>query len=203
MDGFVQILLDITHSMGYGGVFFLMTVESSFIPFPSEIVIPPAAYLASKGEMNVYLIIICGIAGSVVGALINYFLAYVLGRPVIYKLARHRYAKYFLINEAGVLKAENYLLKYGNVSTFIGRLVPAIRQLISLPAGFAKMRLKSFLLYTTLGSSFWVIILAILGYFFGENEAVIEQYYTEIGYGFIALALFVIIFIVLKNRKRR
>ncbi|MBU1255318.1 DedA family protein, partial [Patescibacteria group bacterium] len=155
-----SLVLNIILKIGYIGITLLMTVESSFIPFPSEIVIPPAAYLAQQGQMNIFLVIIAGIAGSLFGALINYYLAYTLGRKAIYSL----------INKKKIVKAENYFLEYGNASTLLGRFVPAVRQLISIPAGFFRMSLKSFILYTSIGSGIWVIILAILGYAFGANQ---------------------------------
>ncbi|MBD3361051.1 DedA family protein, partial [Candidatus Peregrinibacteria bacterium] len=180
LENLAQILLDLNHSFGYFGVFFLMTIESSFVPFPSELVVPPAAYLASKGEMNVILVILFGILGSLVGASINYFLARLLGRPIIYSLAERKWAKFLLINKRKIEKSENYFLRYGGLSTFLGRLVPAVRQLISLPAGFVKMNYWRFLFYTFLGAGFWVIVLALLGYYFGENEKILRDYALEI-----------------------
>ena len=172
-----------------------MTIESSFIPFPSEVVIPPAAYLASRGEFNIYLVILSGVAGSLIGALINYFLALTLGRAVIYRLAGTRLARMLLINEDKIKKSEDMFLKYGNLSTFTGRLIPAIRQLISIPAGFARMPLKSFLLYTFLGSGLWTAILAAAGYIFGANQELILRYYDyfkEGVYVIIGLVLIVV-----------
>lgn len=201
---FVNFLLAFFQKIAYWGVFFLMTIESSFIPFPSEVVVPPAAYLAAQGKMNLYLVILAALAGSLVGALINYFLAYYLGRPIIYRLAKTKLAKYLLISEGKIRKAENYFVKYENSSTFFARLIPVIRQLISLPAGFVKMPLKSFILYTSLGSFIWVSILVALGYFFGANEELWQGYYKELSYGigFIAIA-FLLIFISTQVRKRR
>lgn len=188
MEAFIDFCLEITKNLGYTGIVILMAVESSFIPFPSEIVIPPAAYLAQKGEMNIYLIIFCGIIGSVIGALVNYYLALYLGKPLIHKIARKDFMKYFLITPEKLETAEKYFREHGKISTFIGRLLPAIRQLISLPAGFVKMDMSHFLFYTILGSGIWTTILAILGYQFGAQEEVLKQYYAEATIAVIALA---------------
>jgi len=195
-----SLVTSIILKIGYWGVVVLMTIESSFVPFPSEIIIPPAAYLAEQGQFNIYLVIIAGIAGSLLGALINYYLAYTLGRKIIYALAGKRFSKFLLINPGKLVQAEKYFLKYGNLSTFIGRLVPWLRQLISIPAGFSKMDLKRFVFYTSLGSGIWVIILAVLGYAFGSNQALLAGYYKEISLFFIILALTVIVGIIIKRR---
>jgi len=164
LESFFQVLLEFTEGMGYFGVFFLMTIESSFIPFPSELVIPPAAYLASKGQMNIFLIIFFGIFGSLIGALINYYLAMFLGRPIIYSLTEKKFTSLLLINSKKLKKAEKFFLKYGEFSTFTGRLIPVVRQLISIPAGFTRMKLIPFMFYTSLGAGIWVVILAVIGY---------------------------------------
>ena len=126
-------------NINYFTITLLMTIESSFIPFPSEVVIPPAAWKAAQGELNVYLVVLCGILGSLLGAIFNYYFALLLGRKLVYSLADTKIAHLMLINRSSVEKSERYFLKYGNSSTFIGRLVPAVRQLISLPAGLSKM----------------------------------------------------------------
>ena len=192
-------VLDTISKIGYLGIAFFMTIESSFIPFPSEIIIPPAAYLAQQGEMNIYLVVISGIIGSLLGALINYYLALTLGRKVIYGLMRYRFVKLLLISKEKVEKSETYFLKYGRASTFIGRLVPVVRQLISVPAGFSKMKLRNFIFYTFLGSGMWVIVLAVLGYTFGSNQEKFEKYYTEISYIFIVLAFVLVASLVIKR----
>ncbi len=196
-------LLDFFSSMGYPGIVFLMAIESSFIPFPSEVVIPPAAYLAQKGEMDLFLVVISGIAGSLAGAVVNYVLARTLGRAAIYSLAEKRFARFLLITPEKVMKSEEYFIKYGNISTFIGRLIVGIRQLISIPAGLARMKMGNFLFYTTLGSSIWVIILALLGYYFGEKQEVLERYYKEIA--IVTSALFAtaaVIYFYVKFRRK-
>lgn len=164
-----------------------MSVESSFIPFPSEVVIPPAAYLASKGEMNIYFVVLSGVAGSLVGAWINYFLARSLGRVIVFDLVSHKFAKYLLLSKAKVERAEEHFLKYGGITTFVGRLIPAIRQLISLPAGFSKMNFAAFTFYTALGAGFWVSVLAALGYYFGENEELLMRYESGLKWAVLAL----------------
>lgn len=201
-DSFVQTMLGFTDALGHLGVFLLMAVESSFIPFPSEIVVPPAAFLAAQGKMSIYLVVLAGIGGSLVGAVINYYLAMWLGRPLVYALVEKKWARWFLLSPAKVEKAEKHFLEYGALSTFLGRLLPAIRQLISLPAGFTRMPLGKFLFYTGLGSGFWVIILAVLGYFFGANEEVLKQYYGEIAFGFIVVVGVIVALLWLQRRGR-
>jgi len=198
----INIILDFSQSIGYTGIVLLMTIESSFIPFPSEIIIPPAAYLASQGEFNIYLVIIAGIIGSLLGAIINYLLAFTLGRKVIYGLAKKNYFKWILVNERKLFKSEKYFLKYGSISTFIGRFIPALRQLISIPAGFVRMDFKKFVFWTTLGSGTWVIILAILGYAFGANQQLLSSYYREISIFFLAVGVGVLTWIIIKNKKK-
>ena len=180
LESFFSFCLGITESLGYWGLGILMAIESSFIPMPSEIIIPPAAYLASLGKMNIWLIIIFGVIGSLVGAIFNYAIGYYLGRPLVYKLAGSSFAKFLFINPEKVMRAEIYFLKNSKSATFVGRLIPVIRQLVSLPAGFCKMPFFPFIFYTTLGSLIWVSILAGLGYFIGYNQALLQMYYKEI-----------------------
>ena len=157
--------------MGYWGIFLLMFLESTFFPFPSEIIMIPAGYLAYKGEMNLYLVVIMGILGSIGGALLNYYLAKSFGRAFILK-----YGKYFFIKEETLDKLESFFGKHGEISTFTGRLIPGIRQLISLPAGLARMNVAKFSFFTGLGAGIWVIVLVALGYLVGSNEALISEY---------------------------
>ncbi|MBD5213461.1 MAG: DedA family protein [Bacteroidales bacterium] len=161
-------------------VFILMVVESSFIPFPSEVIVPPAAYLATSSlagagavgsGMNIYIIVLVATAGALVGSLINYWLAVWVGRPIVYRFANSRLGHACLLNEQKVDKAEKYFDDHGASSTFIGRLIPAVRQLISIPAGLAKMPLGKFITFTTLGAGLWNIILATLGYWLGRVYA--------------------------------
>jgi membrane protein DedA with SNARE-associated domain len=176
-----------------------MAIESTFIPYPSEIIMPPAAYLAARGEMNILLIIIAGTLGSAFGATINYLLAYTLGRSIVYYLVNHRYARFLLLNESKLKKAEDYFLKNGRSATFIGRLIPGIRHLISIPAGFCRMNYLSFLGYTLGGAGIWVSILAILGYFFGANDQLLKSYFHEISYALLGLGALFVIYLIYKN----
>ncbi len=186
----------------YGTVFLFMTIESSFIPFPSEIVVPPAAWKAAQGDMNVILVALSGTAGSLVGAVINYSLALYLGRKVVYRLADTRWAHMLLIDKKGVEKAERVFNTYGKSSTFFGRLIPAIRQLISLPAGLSRMPLPGFLLFTTLGSMVWNIVLAVLGYFLYSQKELLEKYYHELTYVCLGIGIIFIGYIIFKIRKK-
>lgn len=200
IESFVNLLLNLTSDLGYWGILILMVIESSFIPFPSEIVVPPAAYLAFKGEMNIYLVVLFATVGSLLGAFVNYFLAATLGNKVVHGLMARPWAKYLLLSEEKLLKSEKYFREYGAISTFIGRLVPVVRQLISLPAGFVRMNLFSFTFFTALGAFIWIAILAYLGFVFGENEALLEKYYSEIGIGFLILGVLVFSFVVLRKK---
>ncbi|MFH1218728.1 MAG: DedA family protein [Candidatus Peregrinibacteria bacterium] len=202
MSTLVQFLLELVGGMGYLGVFALMAVESSFIPFPSEIVVPPAAYLAAQGEMNVVVVVLMGLFGSLVGGTVNYWIARSLGRLVVYEIVDKKWAKMFLLSRAKVERAEGWFLKYGGVSTFLGRLVPAVRQLISLPAGFVRMNYWKFLLWTGLGSGLWVVVLALIGYYFGANEEVLKGYYGEIAWGLGIAAVVILVLVVVYKRKK-
>ncbi len=185
-------------NINYGTITLLMAIESSFIPFPSEIVVPPAAWKAASGELNVYLVVLFSTIGAIIGAIFNYYLAMLLGRPIIYKLADTKIAHFLLIDKKSIEKAENYFLRFGKSSTFIGRLVPAIRQLISIPAGLTKMNFFDFLLFTIAGSGLWNIILTLLGYFFYSQKALLERYYREISYVFLVLGVLFFGYLVVK-----
>ena len=171
MHTIVQWLLDTIGTMGYPGIFLLMAMESSIIPVPSELVMPPAGYLAYQGKMNMAVAILSGTAGSLVGAYANYFASHYLGRPLILK-----YGKYVLIPPDKFERVEKFFLKHGEISTFIGRLLPVIRHLISIPAGVAGMNHVKFSLYTLLGAGIWCTILTWIGYAIGENQQLIMQY---------------------------
>lgn len=199
----LNYLLNFAQEIGYWGVVFLMALESSFIPFPSEVVVPPAAYLAAQGSLNIWLVILAGVAGSLIGAFINYFLAYYLGRPLIYRLAQTKVARFLLIRPAQIERAEMFFSRYDSGSTFFGRLVPVVRQLISLPAGFVKMPLWRFSFYTFLGSSLWTLILAALGYFFGANEATWKRYYLEISWALVAFGVVIALYFFWRYRERK
>lgn len=195
------------NNMNYGSIAALMTIESSFIPFPSEVVIPPAAYIASKPEsnLNIFLVVLFGTLGALIGAYINYFLALWLGRPVVYKIADSRFGKFMLLSSEKVQKAEIYFNKHGKVSTFIGRLIPGIRQLISLPAGLAKMNLLPFTIYTVLGAGIWNMVLALVGYLAHGQADLINKYSHELSYIILALLILIIVYFVARFfiRKRK
>ena len=178
-------------NLNYGTITLLMTVESSFVPFPSEVIIPPAAYksLEKDSDLNIFFVVLFGTIGALIGASINYFLALWLGRPIIYKFAESRLGRMCLLSKTKVEKAENYFVKHGKTSTFIGRLVPAVRQLISIPAGLAKMPLHIFLLYTFLGAGIWNIILAFIGYLAKGQQDVIAKYSSELSYILLGLGI--------------
>lgn len=193
----VNFIVDTVGSLGYTGIFVMMFLESSFFPFPSEVVMVPAGYLAFKGEMNIYLAVLAGIAGSLAGAVFNYFLALKYGRVFL-----SRYGKYVLVKEETLQKMEEFFAKHGHISTFSGRLIPAVRQYISLPAGLAKMNLWKFSLYTSLGAGIWVVILTLLGYYIGHNESLVKEYLQVIIITILALLVVGILFYIrIKNKK--
>jgi membrane protein DedA with SNARE-associated domain len=155
---------------GYPGIVMLMALESSFFPFPSEVVIPPAAYLAASGKMNIAIVILCGTLGSLLGAVFNYWLALKFGRPFFEK-----HGRYLLVSRRSLERADRFFERHGHIGTFVGRLLPGIRQYISLPAGLARMNMFTFCAATILGAGIWVIVLAALGYWFGRNEQLVMQ----------------------------
>lgn len=202
---FIQWCLD---HLNYWTITLLMAIESSFIPFPSEVVVPPAAYKAAGGsDMNVFLVVFFATLGANIGALLNYYLAYFVGRPIVYKFANSRFGHMCLIDEDKVKNAERYFEKHGALSTFIGRLIPAVRQLISIPAGLSKMKLSTFLLYTTLGAGIWNTILAAIGYYLQsvvpEDQLLetVSKYSHELGYVFIGIGIFIVGYLIYKGRK--
>ena len=165
------------NNASYLFVFIFMVIESSFIPFPSEVVVPPAAYLAmQKGDMNIFVVVLVATAGAMVGALINYVLALLIGRPIVYAFADSRFGHACLIDRAKVEHAEAYFDEHGAASTFFGRLIPAVRQLISIPAGIAKMNIWVFLLFTGLGALVWNAVLAGLGWWLSRHVSLDELY---------------------------
>lgn len=195
----------------YWFVFIFMVIESSFIPFPSELVVPPAAYLAMQPDstMNIYAVTLIATAGALVGALVNYYLALWVGRPIVYRFANSRLGHMLLIYEAKVDKAEKYFDDHGAISTFIGRLIPAVRQLISIPAGLARMHLGKFMIFTTLGALVWNAILALLGYFlstFVNKDQLLTKveeyndYLTYAGYGIGVICVLFILYNAFKPK---
>jgi len=199
-----QTLLDwYMANLNYFTVALLMAIESTFMPLPSELVIPFAAYKAAQGDLNVFLVILFGTIGALCGALINYSLSYFLGRPLIYKFAGSKLGRVFLLSEEKVMHAEDYFKRNGKSSTFIGRLVPGVRHLISIPAGLSKMNLRDFIFYTLIGAGIWNIILSIIGYYVYEMREKIFPYLDDILY--ILGAVFVIYLIIraIRNRKNK
>ena len=202
----------VLENLNYWVVTVFMAIESSFIPFPSEVVVPPAAWKAMADDsMNNFLVIVFATIGADIGALVNYYLAKWLGRPIIYRFADSRIGHMCLIDRASVEKAENYFRKHGAASTFFGRLIPAVRQLISIPAGLANMRMDHFLIYTTLGAAAWNTVLAVLGYMIYRftpvkttNDVYIlaTEYSHEIGYVILILAVLIVGFIIYKGWKK-
>jgi len=185
MHEIAQWIVDAIGGVGYPGIFILMFLESTFVPVPSEVVMIPAGYLAQKGEMNFIMATLMGVLGSLGGALFNYYFAMKYGRAFLL-----RYGKYILLSPEKLEKLEHFFNKHGEISTFSGRLILGVRHLISLPAGYAKMNLVKFSIYTTLGSAIWVLVLMFLGYFVGSNETLIEHYLgraTMIALGVIIL----------------
>ena len=190
-------LVETIGNMGYWGIFLLMFLESTFFPFPSEVIMIPAGYLAYKGEMNLYIVVLIGILGSVAGALFNYYLAMHFGRSFLLK-----YGKYFFIKEETLDKLEAFFQKHGELSTFNGRLIPGIRQLISLPAGLARMNLVRFAFYSALGAGIWVIVLVALGYLLGSNEALISEYLHTATLIALISVVFITVFYIIRNKRR-
>lgn len=203
---FVQWYLD---NINYGNITLLMAIESSFIPFPSEVVVPPAAYkAAASGELNIWLVIFFATIGALIGAFINYFLALWLGKPIVYKFANSRLGHMCLLDEEKVIKAEQFFIRYGVAATLVGRLVPAVRQLISIPAGLAKMNIAKFALYTAIGAGLWNGVLAAMGYFLEavvpEDQliATVTKYSHEIGYTIMAIVALALAYIIYKGVKK-
>lgn len=207
--GFIEWCLD---NLNYWTITLLMTIESSFIPFPSEVVVPPAAYLAAtEGKLNVYLVVAFSTFGAAIGAVINYTLALWLGRPIVYAFVKSKVGRLFLLNEEKVQRAERYFDKNGVISTLVGRLVPGIRQLISIPAGLARMSFGKFVLYTAIGAGIWNVVLAIIGYSLAfvpginTREQLLEKvnsYSHLIGYAILAIVAVALIFIFVKQSRK-
>ena len=194
---FVGWVVDTVNHWGYLGIFVAMFLESSFFPFPSEVIMIPAGYLAFQGEMSLTMAIVAGVAGSLVGALFNYLLALKYGRQFLL-----RYGKYFLLKPESLSKLEQFFAKHGEISTFNGRLIPGIRQYISMPAGLAKMDMGRFVLYTTLGAGIWVTILALLGYYLGANqERVAEYLHSAVLVALISISVLSLFYYLRKRNK--
>lgn len=203
----------VLENLDYWVVTIFMAIESSFIPFPSEVIVPPAAWKSmADGSMNIFLVVVFATIGADIGALFNYYLARWLGRPIVYKFADSRIGHMCLIDVESVERAEEFFRKHGAASTFFGRLIPAVRQLISIPAGLAKMRLDHFLLYTTLGAGIWNCVLALIGFLIyqytdlkttSDVYVLATKYSHEIGYVLLALAVVVVGVLLYKGLKKK
>ncbi len=199
----VQWLVETVSALGYPGIAILMAIESSFIPLPSEVVMPPAGYLAAQGRMDPVLAVLAGTIGSVVGALFNYWFAIVVGEPFL-----RRYGKYFLVSNEHLDRAESFFARHGEISTFIGRLVPVVRQLISIPAGMARVGLGRFVAFTALGAGIWCAVLVYIGWLLGRHEATLVEgmvaaYSTRAFLYMVPVLILVVIGYVVWHRRRR
>jgi len=199
IDGLLQTLL----AIGYPGIIALMAMESSILPVPSELVMTPAGYWAAKGQMSFPVVLVCGVLGSIIGALANYYGAQWIGRPLI-----QRYGKYVLLSEKNLLRSERFFAEHGEISTLIGRLFPVVRHLVSIPAGLHRMPLPKFILYTGVGAALWCAILTWIGYFLGQHEAAlrseeIHRYVTWALLILIPLTLVVIWIYILRRRRSK
>jgi membrane protein DedA with SNARE-associated domain len=205
----MNIITSLLDNLNYGTILFLMMLESTVIPVPSELVVSPAAYYAAGGHLNVFLIILFATIGADLGATINYVVAYYVGRPVIYRFAESRLGKLCLLNQKKVEQSEEYFNNHGVAATLTGRLIPGIRHLISIPAGLAKMNYWKFLLYTTLGAGAWNCILAALGWYLHSvvpadqlNEK-IEEYGEYIKFAIMGIVVLVLLYFIIKYSLKR
>jgi membrane protein DedA with SNARE-associated domain len=189
--------------VNYRSIAVLMTIESSFIPFPSEVIVPPAWWKVAQGLLNGWLVMLSATIGALLGALVNYYLALRLGRKIIYRLANTRRAHMIFITNESIEKSETYFRKHGKISTFIGRLIPAIRQLISIPAGLAKMNMKQFILYTCLWAWVWNLVLFVAGYLLGQHRDKVIEYNHIFKIIIYAIIAAVIVYFILRYVFRR
>src|SRR2546423_4653971 len=200
LERFIDWLLQTLLDLGYPGIVALMAMESSVLPVPSELVMPPAGYWAAKGQMSFAVVLACGVLGSIIGALANYYGAQLIGRPLI-----QRYGKYVFLSEKNLQRSEQFFAEHGEISTLIGRLFPVIRHLISIPAGLHRMPLPKFILYTAVGAGGWCAILTWIGFFLGQHESVlrseeIHRYVTWALLALVPLSLILILIYVLRRR---
>lgn len=203
LEAAVNWLVDTIFALGYPGIVLLMALESSFFPVPSELVMPPAGYLAAQGRMNAPLALAAGIAGSLLGALFNYFLSARLGRALL-----HRYSRYVLVSERSLEKSEAFFRRHGEIGTFVGRLIPVIRHLISVPAGLARMRLDRFVLYTAAGAGIWCAILTYIGWYLGKHADVlaredVQRYSTVAVIALVPVVAVIVAIYVVRHRRSR
>ena len=204
MVDWLQSILDwYMQNVNYWSVLVCMTIESSIIPFPAELIVPPAAWKAANGELNFILVVVFSTIGSVLGALANYVLASTLGRKFIYSFAESRWGKICGLSKEKVERSEQYFLKYGKSSTLIGRLTPGVRSFISLPAGIVKMPLNSFIFYTAAGSGIWNLVLATAGYFLYSRKELLERYFSEISIAMLIAGFCFFGYLILKNIRKK
>lgn len=196
---FINSILDIINTLGYIGIFIGMTIESSFVPFPSEIILIPAGALVAQGKMSFALTFLAGTLGALSGALINFFLALCLGRRTI-DILLNKYGKFFLLNKANLKKSDKFFQRHGEITTFVGRLIPIVRQLISLPAGFSKMNLPKFIFFTSLGAGIWSFLLIVIGYFYGSSVSYTSKLITTLVITLI-VSISLILYIILKKKR--
>ena len=202
IEQMVLFLLEIFSQMGYIGIIVLMTICFSFIPFSSQVVIPPAAYLASQGELNLFLVILSGTTGALLGALFNYFFALIFGRAVIYRVVNTRLARLCRLSPEKIHTAEDYFNKHGKYSVFIGLLIPAVRQLITLPAGLARMNLTIFVSLSVSAAFIWTTFLALIGYYFGENQDFIFQNIKNLSLVILMIGAWIGIYMLWKKERK-
>jgi membrane protein DedA with SNARE-associated domain len=207
MDSMLERLVDwLLHALlnlGYPGVVALMAMESSILPVPSELVMPPAGYWVAKGQMNLWAVLACGVLGSILGALANYWVAQLLGRALV-----RRFGRYVLLSERSLDRAERFFASHGEISTMVGRLLPVVRHLVSIPAGIARMPLSRFVLFTGLGALLWCSVLTGIGYFLGRHEDVLrnEEVQRYVGRALMVVVPVVVLGVVLYvvwHRRRR
>ena len=202
MHELIEWLLTTIGALGYPGIFILMAMESSVIPIPSELVMPPAGYLAAQGRMSAVLAVLAGTGGSVLGALVNYLVAQKLGRPLL-----HRYGRYFLVSEASLERSEAFFRRHGEIGTFLSRLVPVLRHLVSLPAGLAHMRLDRFVAYTSAGAGIWCAVLTAIGWYIGRHaeqleREVVQRYSTQATLILLPILALVVAIYVMRHRRQ-
>jgi len=201
---FFQSLADwYMNNINYLTITLLMAIESSFIPLPSEIVIPPAIWKAASGELSMYLVVMFATFGAIIGAMFNYLMARWLGRAIVHKFAESKVGKLFMLNQRKVEHAEAYFLRNGRSSTFVGRLIPGIRHLISIPAGLARMNIGQFILYTALGSGIWHTILAILSYSVYAHQELLKKYMSQVSYVLLAVGILFFVYLAIKGMKKK
>ncbi len=204
MGKLINWLIETVSTLGYPGIVLLMAIESSILPLPSELIMPPAGYLAAKGRMDPFLALAAGTIGSILGALVNYYLAVLIGEPML-----RRFGKYVLISSKSLDRTEAYFLRHGEISTFVGRLLPVIRHLISIPAGMARMNLAKFALFTGIGAGIWCAVLTYIGWFVGTHEAELKQtayqalaHEVLLKYILPGLIILIILYVVWQRRRR-